>query len=65
MKTIADSLIIDRLALHLKVGSGRGLRRNITATSYNSHNSLNLSSTLKQNYAKMGMNTLYIMNVLM
>ena len=39
---------IDWLALHLKVGSGRGLRRNITATSYNSHNSPNLSSTLKK-----------------
>ena len=54
---------LDWLALHLKVGSGRGLRRNITATSYNSHNSPNLSSTLKKNYAEIGMNTLYIMNV--
>ena len=45
MLNIIHGISLDRLALHLKVGSERGLRRNITATSYNSHNSPNLSST--------------------
>ena len=61
--------ILDHLTLHLKVGSVTGLSflfgSKTTATSYNAHNSSNLSSTLKKMYAKIGMNTLYLMNVFM